>query len=110
MKRTSKIRLTRSIVMSYISDQRIYARQPVGELQFIPIVYKIPFWRPCEEIRGFIYQKRIMVRLPTGGMCCMRLRGKAPLHRPFTLEEFCDNFYMMMDEKFGTPYFKFYKK
>ena len=110
MKRNNKIRLTKSIVWSFLQKERIYGRQPVKELMFTPIIYKLPFWNPSENIKGFIYQNRIMVRFPQGGMCCMRLRGKAPLHKAFTLNEFINSFYMVLDEKTGNPYFKCYKK
>ena len=110
MKRNPKIRLTRSIVRSYIFEQRIYGREPVKELIFTPIIYKVLYWNPSIHRAKIIYQNRVMVRFPQGGMCCMRLRGKAPLHKEFTLDEFINSFYMIKDEKTGTPYFKYYNK
>lgn len=110
MKPNSKIRLSKSIVRQWILEQRIYGREPVDELIFIPIIYKNLYWNPTISKPKYIYQNRIMVRLPKGGMCCFRLRGKAPLHKEFTLDEFINSFYMIMDEKTNTPYFKYYKK
>ena len=110
MKPNPKIRLSKSIVRQWILEQRIYGREPVDELIFTPIIYKVPFWKPLENIKGFMYQNRIMVRFPQGGMCCFRLRGKAPIHKKFTLDEFIKSFYMIMDEKTNTLYFKYYKK
>ena len=109
MKRNPKIRLTESIVWSFLHNERIYEGQPAKELIFTPIVYKC-YYTNFADKAGTIYQNRIMVRFPQGGMCCMRLRGKAPLHKEFTLDDFVNSFYMILDEKTGTPYFKYYKK
>jgi len=110
MKRIPKIRLTQNIVMSVISDQRIYGSVPTDRMTFTPIIYKDAYWNFGMPHSICIHQNRIMVRLVPCGIVGLRLRGKAPLHKPFTMEEFCNNFYMVMDEKTGTPYFKFYKK
>ena len=109
MKRNPKIRLNKALVMQWVLEQRVYGKQPTKELLFIPIIYKIPHWSIFMHEPKYIYQNRIMVRFPQGGMCCLRLRGKAPLHKEFTLEEFINSFYMIKDEKTNTPYFKYYK-
>ncbi len=110
MKRNPKIRLTRRIVMSVIENQRFYDSIPTDILTFTPIIYKTKYWNFGMPHVVYIYQNRIMVRLIPGSIACLRLRGKAPLHKSFTLDDFCNNFYMVMDEKTGKPYFKYYKK
>lgn len=105
MKRANKIRLTESFVKKCVSDQIMYDAVPAEQLQFTPIIYKVPISGKCP-----MYQKRIMVRGNVSGMVCLRFRGKAPIHKVFTLEEFIDKFYAVRDEKDGTIYFKHYNK
>lgn len=110
MKRNPKIRLTEGIVASVIREQRIYDCTPTETVLFTPVIYKVPYWNIGMQHAVHLYQNRIIVRLVPCGMVALRLRGKAPLHKAFSLKEFCDNFYMVMDEKTGTPYFRFYRK
>ena len=108
MRNNPKIRLTRSMVMSVIISRGIYGQGPSEEITFTPAIYKT-FHFDSSGIK-YICQKRITVRLIPCGFVVLKFKGKAPLYKYFTLEEFCNNFYMVMDEKTGTPYFRFYRK
>jgi hypothetical protein len=110
MKRNPKIRLSERIVVSVIRKRRIYGCTPTDTVSFTPVIYKVPYWDKDMQRIAYLYQNRIVARLVPCGMVILRLRGKAPLHKAFSLKEFCDNFYMVMDEKTGTPYFRFYRK
>ncbi len=108
MKQNPKIRLTGSIVMSILTDYRSYAATSTKSMVLTPILYKVG-WYTANGIE-YKYHKRIAVRFSPSRVTYLRFRGKAPIQRAFTLEEFCKSFYMVMDEKTGTPYFKYYRK
>lgn len=108
MKQNPKIRLTGSIVMSILTDYRSYSATSTENMVLTPILYKVG-WYTANGIE-YKYQKRIAVRISPSMITYLRFRGKAPIQRASTLEEFCKSFYMIKDKKTGTPYFKYYRK
>lgn len=113
MKRNPKIRLTKSLLNSILNKQRFYGGAPsfFFDLEFTPIIYTTRY----SGKYNIAYQKRIAFRRAEhpgyqSCTCYLRFRGNAPIGRCFTLDEFVNSFYMVMDEKTGTPYFKYYKK
>ena len=83
--------------------------------KYCTVADKITFTPLLQNILGTSYSKRIIIRVEGQvGYRFVRYRGKAPLHKKFTLDEFIDRFYLVWynDPETGLKeyYFKYYKK
>lgn len=103
-----KIRLNRKIMEDILSECQRYDSHPSNEIVCTPIIMKTLC---CGGGRGtfYMYQKRICFRIGSFNYYG-RFRGKAPVEHAFTLEQFMDRFYAVLDKEYNKYVFKYYSK
>ena len=102
-----KIRLNHRIMEYILSECQRYDSYPSNEIVCTPIIMKTP----CRVGKGtfYMYQKRICFRIGRFNYYG-RFRGKAPIEKAFTLEQFMSSFYAILDKESNKYVFKYYSK
>ena len=100
-----KIRLNRRIMEDILSECQRYNSHPSNYIVCTPIIMKTPCWGGA----FYMYQKRICFRIGRFNYYG-RFRGKAPIEKAFTLEQFMSNFYAVLDKESNKYVFKYYSK
>jgi len=99
-----KIRLNLRVMEYILSDFRCYDSYFSEEVVCTPIIKKTP----CSGSACYIYQQRICFKIGHFKYYG-KFRGKAPIEKAFTLEQFMDSFYAVKD-KDGMFIFKYCNK
>ena len=102
-----KIRLNRRIMEDILSDCQRYDSYPSNEIVCTPIIMKTSCL--VDGSAFYIYQKRICFRIGRFNYYG-RFRGKAPIEKAFTLEQFMSSFYAILDKESNKYVFKYYSK
>lgn len=100
-----KIRLNIEIMESILSRFQRYDAPFSKEVICTPIILKTPCWNGAYQM----YQRRICFKIGNFKYYG-RFKGKAPIEKPFTIDQFMDHFYAIKDDITGMYVFKYYNK
>lgn len=80
------------------------------KMTFTPIICRIDEFnfKTMEMDKAVNHLNRVVVHTAVNGMFFLKLRGKAPYGKAFTLDEFIKHFYMIKDSM-NRPIFKYFK-
>lgn len=90
-----------------LSECQRYDSYPSKKIVCTPIIMKTPCWVDGDAF--YMYQKRICFRIGRFNYYG-RFKGKAPIGKAFTLEQFMSSFYAVLDKESNMYVFKYYSK